>query len=555
MSQGYPLPAPLPPLSLRHRRAATRTDEQLAPLRSTHPHAHARSASASANLALDTRPVFSRTQQQPIVMPVHQRSPARSPAAASQRSPAAPSPAATASPSSDVSPSSVESATSSPSAPTPHQHQQQAPTPKGPLSKLMQPVLRACDVSSPLWPYTYIHDDDNIWTGFVTPMFNSDEVRAALKVPEAAERPQYCVAVLRSYISRKLGRTNANVTAPKVTAKIQSLEVELIESDNRIHLARAFAQVRDEYAFGDSPVAPVRVRQLPHWRMRSISRSASQPITDADYVDDDDYILSVAPSYAQASDAGMEAQLAKYRKLKKFVKSAHRHVLAANEREREAEAKAAAAQEEVVRLAKRVARLEAAALGQQAFPLVRRGSSDSVYSQGVTPAAASGPAPAPACTPAEAAPAALSMPTVPAPVTIVPLAEPDLGPEEVITTPLSSPVFTPSDLEELDRSLYGTPGTASESLPSATPTSPRTPATAVSELPSPPSSSRPLPRPPADQAQDMPWGAAAASSAPDAVPPPRPARRKEALPNELELPPIPRFSVFSLSTMLQDEHD
>lgn len=369
--------------------------------------------------------------------------------------------------------------------------------------------------------------------------------------------PRYCVAVLRSYISRKLGRTNANITAPKVTAKIQSLETELIETENRIHLARAFAQVRDEYAFGDSPVAPVRVRQLPHWRMRSISRSASQPITDADYVDDDDYVLSVAPAYTQACDAGMEAQLAKYRKLKKFVKSAHRHVLAANERERALEAKALAAEEENARLGKRIAQLEAAMLGQQAFPSVsRRGSADSAYSPSFAPAPSVA---VPVSTPSEAPPAALSMPTLPAPVTMVPVApeaaDTDLGPEEVITTPLGSPVFTPSDLEELDRSVYGTPATDGASLPSVAPTSSRTPATVVSELAaSPQTTTHALPaRPPLSPPStrvELPGASYAPSESMSESPPPRPARRKSHLPNELELPPIPRFSVFSLSTML-----
>ncbi|KAL1406523.1 hypothetical protein Q8F55_008228 [Vanrija albida] len=245
------------------------------------------------------------------------------------------------------------------------------------LRGLVAPLQRALE-GHPPWPYTYI-DDDYVWCSYVPPMFTSQDVKAALHADEAYDRPQYPVAVLRSYISYKLGRVKS---AALVVDKLKAIEHDLITLDGLAHLTGAFASIRDEYILGYSSVASIRGQQRSPATLRAMARSGSLNHLEADdpapHFDDGAGLAFAPPSYVQATDAATDER--KYRRAKRAARTYERRLVESEAARRTAEAAWCAAEEaraeaedERERLEAQVRRLEAVVAGRAAWPAALEG--------------------------------------------------------------------------------------------------------------------------------------------------------------------------------------
>ncbi|WOO84203.1 uncharacterized protein LOC62_05G007724 [Vanrija pseudolonga] len=249
------------------------------------------------------------------------------------------------------------------------------------LRGLVAPLQRALE-GHPPWPYTYI-DDDYVWCSYVNPMFTSQDVKAALHADEAYERPQYPVAVLRSYISYKLGRVKS---AALVVDKLKYIELDLVTDGGLVHLCGAFAAIRDEYILGYSSVAAIRRLQRTPATLRAMARSGSLPFGEdeseaAPAFDDGAGLAFAPPSYVQATDAASDER--KYCRAKRAARSYERRLVESEAARRTAEVAWRAAEEaraeaedEKERLADQVRRLEAVVAGRRAWPLAGHNEND-----------------------------------------------------------------------------------------------------------------------------------------------------------------------------------
>lgn len=206
-------------------------------------------------------------------------------------------------------------------------------------------------------------------------MFTSQDVKTALSLDEAYDRPQYPVAVLRSYISYKLGRVKS---AALVVDKLKYIELDLVSDGGMVHLCGAFAAIRDEYILGYSSVPAIRRLQRSPATLRAMARSGSLPFGEneeaAPAFDDGAGLAFAPPSYVQATDAASDER--KYRRAKRAARTYERRLVESEAARRTAEVAWRAAEEaraeaedEKERLAEHVRRLEAVVAGRAAWPV------------------------------------------------------------------------------------------------------------------------------------------------------------------------------------------